>query len=156
MRGTSLQESNAETNRYWSPRRIVYIRGLLRIVGAITLLAFAAGIMPNAWFVEISRFLGYEFPQQPLGFYLARHLSILYGFVGIGLLVLASDLHRYGPLVRWLGWGAIVLGVLQVMFDFWAGLSWLWALGEGLSTVFGGLLILWLCHWCRGTSDHPA
>ncbi|GAA5510107.1 hypothetical protein Rcae01_05613 [Novipirellula caenicola] len=121
------------------------LRWFLRFVGMVTLLAFPAAVMPEQWMIEIAEVLGIDsFPAAPLTFYLARHLSILYGFVGIGLLVLASDLVRYRPLVRYLATGTIAFGAAQFVVDAMAGMPLWWTLGESLSTMAGGVLMAWL------------
>lgn len=133
------------------PERLLVF--VLRLVGSITLLAFAAAVMPERWIVEIAEELGFEpFPHSPLTFYLARNLSLLYGFVGAALLMLASDLRRYRPLVSYLALATISFGVLQLVVDAQSGLPWWWTLGESLSTIGGGLLLWWLHGKCRDTS----
>ncbi|GAA4462475.1 hypothetical protein [Novipirellula rosea] len=138
---------NAE-QRSSSPSRndqLLPLRWFLQLVGLVTLLAFPAAVMPEKWMVEIAKSLGiHPFPSAPLTFYLARHLSILYGFVGIGLLVLANDLVRYRPLVRYLALGTITFGVAQFVVDAMAGMPSWWTWGESLSTVAGGGFIAWL------------
>jgi hypothetical protein len=124
---------------------------VLRITGGVTVLAFGAALMPEPWFVTISLRLGQDFADLPLTYYLARHLSVMYGLIGLGLLVIASDLQRYGPLVPWLSWGAIALGGLQLVIDQWSGLPAWWTWGESLSTIAGGLMLLGLSRWCRAT-----
>ncbi len=117
----------------------------LRGIGAITLLAFAAAVMPRNWIVEISEELGFApFPESPLTFYLARNLSLLYGFVGATLWVIASDLQRYRPLVRYVWMGTLLFGLLQLVVDVISGMPSWWFLGESLSTFGGGLLFAWL------------
>ncbi|MFG0263163.1 MAG: hypothetical protein ACF788_12295 [Novipirellula sp. JB048] len=121
------------------------LRWFLRGVGGVTLLAFAAAVMPEKWMIEIGEALQMDpFPAAPLTFYLARHLSALYGFVGIGLLVLASDLVRYRPLVRYLAIGTVGFGVVQFVIDAMSGLPAWWTLGESVTTVLGGSMIMWL------------
>jgi hypothetical protein len=118
---------------------------LLRVVGGITLLAFAAAVMPERWMIETAEALGFDpFPQSPLTFYLARNLSLLYGFVGIGLLVLTMDFARYRQLIRYLGWGTMGFGILQLIVDSQSSLPLWWTVGESTSTFLGGLLIEWL------------
>ena len=86
----------------------------LRLIGGVSLLAFGASVMPEKWIVETAEALGFEpFPDSPLTFYLARNLSILYGFVGAALLVVSFDLERYFPLVRHAAIGTILFGLLQ-------------------------------------------
>lgn len=114
-----------------------------RVVGIGTIFAFAAAVMPQKWIVEIAEELGFEpFPFAPLTFYLARNLSLLYGFVGCALLVIASDLSRYRPLVSQVGIGAIAFGSLQFLVDIQSGMPMWWTLYESLSTILGGVVIL--------------
>lgn len=114
----------------------------LRVVGLVTLLAFGAAIMPEKWIVEVAEELSFDpFPHSPLTFYLARNLSLLYGFVGCLLLIIAADLERYRPLVRWTAIGAIAFGILQAIVDIQSGMPWWWTAYESLSTVVGGILI---------------
>ena len=111
-------------------RLLLFLRG----VGYVTLLAFAAAVMPEKWMVEASEFLGFEpFPDSPLTFYLARNLSLLYGFVGAALLIVASDLDRYRPLVRYAAMGTLLFGLLQLVVDGQSSMPIWWTLGE--STV---------------------
>lgn len=137
-------------NEYWKAERAKYVVFALRVVGGCTLTAFAAAFMPAGWFVAISQWLGQSFPESPLGFYLARNLSAMYGFVGAGLLMLTINIQRFGPLVPQVAWGAVLFGVLQLILDAWSELPWWWTLAEGLSTVFGGFALLGLARWCRG------
>lgn len=117
----------------------------LRFVGYITLLAFAAAIMPEKWIIETSEFLGFDpFPDSPLTFYLARNLSLLYGFVGAALLIVASDLDRYRPLVRYAALGTLLFGCLQLVVDGQSSMPVWWTLGDSLSTIAGGCLLWWL------------
>ena len=122
-----------------------HLRLFLQMVGYVTLLAFLAAVMPEQWIIEASKFLGFDpFPYSPLTFYLARHLSLLYGFVGIGLLIIAADLDQYGRLVRPLALGTIAFGILQLVIDLQSALPHWWTLGESCSTAMGGLIIAWL------------
>jgi len=121
-----------------------WLVNFLRLIGAAALFAFGAAVMPERWMVEIASELGIEpFPKAPLTFYLARHLSLLYGFVGAALLLIASDLPRYRPLVRWAARGTVLLGVLQAVCDSMAGMPNLWTWAESISTLLGGCL-LWI------------
>ena len=130
------------------PRQTVETKILvvfLRVVGGVSLLAFAAAIMPHGWIVRIAEALGFEpFPDSPLTFYLARNLSLLYGFVGAALLVLSFDLARYRPLIRYAAIGTLLFGVLQLIVDSQAGMPLWWTLGESMSTLVGGFLLFWV------------
>jgi hypothetical protein len=117
----------------------------LRVVGGVSLLAFAAAVMPQGWIVRIAEALGFEpFPNSPLTFYLARNLSLLYGFVGAALLVLSFDLARYRPLIHYAAIGTILFGVLQLIVDSQAGMPHWWTWGESISTLVGGCLLFWI------------
>lgn len=125
----------------WTFWLIVY----LRLVGTAALLAFAAALMPRGWIIETSEELGFvPFPDSPLTFYLARNLSLLYGYVGALLWIVSNDVPRYRPLVGWIVWGTLSFGVLQAIVDTMAGLPMWWIVGESGSTVMGGLIFGWL------------
>lgn len=118
---------------------------LLRLIALVTFLAFGAAVMPEKWIREASEFLGFDpFPQSPLTYYLARHLSVLYGFVGVLLWIAANDFERYQPLVRRLAVLTIAFGVLQALVDAMSSLPWWWTLTESTSTVLGGILLWWM------------
>ncbi len=120
-----------------------WLKLFFRGVGAITLFAFAAAFMPQKWMVETAEFLGFEpFPFSPLTFYLARNLSLLYGFVGCVLFVIASDLPRYRPLVGKVGSGTIAFAILQGLVDVQSGLPIWWTAYGIISTLIGGITIL--------------
>ncbi|MFG0291106.1 MAG: hypothetical protein ACF8CQ_23270 [Rhodopirellula sp. JB044] len=123
----------------------MWIRIFLRTVGAAALLAFAAAIMPARWMMVIAGELGIDpFPDSPLTFYLARNLSLLYGYVGVLLMIMAADLDRYRPLVRCTAFGTMSFGVMQWVADSMAGMPAWWTYGESSSTFLGGALLWWL------------
>ena len=83
---------------------------LLRLVGVGSLFALIPVLMPMSWMVATHRWLGLgEMPTDPVVEYLARDLSAFYALVGALLLVMASDLERYRPLVRFFALAFIVL-----------------------------------------------
>jgi hypothetical protein len=136
----------------WNPERLLWLRRFLNLVGCVTLLAFAFALMPEPWFAWCADHLGIDpFPEHPLTYYLARNLSALYGYVGVVMLFVARDLVRYHPLIGALGWGTLSFGILQLVIDSQSGLPVWWVLGEGLSTVAGGICILVLSRW----ASHP-
>ena len=135
---------NCETpsRRQICDRRVAWV---LRLIGMSALLAFGASIMPNNWIVEASEYLGFDpFPDSPLTYYLARNLSLMYGFTGVLLLIVANDLPRYRPIVRFIWAGTVAFAVLQWVVDSMAELPSWWVYGESMSTLAGGLLIAWL------------
>ena len=77
---------------------------LLRLVGVGSLFALVAVFLPVSWMAATHRWLGLgEMPTGPVVEYLARSLPVFYAVMGSLCLVLATDLERYRPLVRFLG-----------------------------------------------------
>ena len=127
-----------------------YLAGFLRFVGIFTQLAFVAAFMPQAWIVRITDQLHLPaFPDNPVAFYLARHLSLIYGFIGIALIVFSYRMDRYRDAVGYFGLGVIGFGVLQAAIDWQAAMPIWWTAGESISSICGGLLILWLDRRCE-------
>lgn len=138
-----MSEPVTETHHSTSEDRRLQL--FLRLVGGVSLLAFLAAIMPTKWMIKTAIELGFDpFPDSPLTYYLARNLSLLYGFVGALLIYVSYDLPRYRQLVRLIAIGTIAFGVLQLVVDLMSELPMWWTLGESLSTFAGGLLLYWL------------
>ncbi len=124
----------------------------LRVVGATSLLAFLAAVMPASWIVEIAEAIGFSpFPAEPITFYLARNLSLLYGFVGCLLLGIANDLVRYRTAVTPLAIAIVAFGFLQALVDTQSAMPVWWTALEAGSTVAGGVILLWLDRWTEWT-----
>ena len=117
----------------------------LRLFGGVTVLAFLAMLLPVEWMAATHRWLGLgEFPRAPIVDYLTRSLSSLYGFHGVLVLLVSRDPIRYLTIVRYLGWMYILAGVFAIVIDLYAPLPWYWTAVEGPSTLFSGVLILYL------------
>jgi hypothetical protein len=125
---------------------------LLRIIGGTALLAVVAVIMPLSWMASFHRWFGLgEMPIAPVVEYLARSLSAFYALFGAFCLFLSSDLARYRPVVRFLGWLAAVTGIALIGIDVAAGMPWWWTASEGPPTIAAGALIVFLAR-----RDNPA
>jgi hypothetical protein len=123
--------------------RIVLIRRLLRLIGAVDCLAIVAVLMPRPLIESISLRLGFApFPSGPLAEYLARSTSLLYALHGALLLFVAGEVVRYWGLIRWLGWLAAVHGALMLVIDLQLGMPGWWCLVEGPTFAASGLLLL--------------
>jgi hypothetical protein len=121
------------------------LRWFLWLIGGVTLFAFAAAVMPEKWMIEASEFLGFSpFPNSPLTFYLARNLSLLYGFVGVLMLYLARDIFHYRKLIRTLSLCTVAFGFFQFIVDTQASMPLWWSASESSSTLFGGVFFYWL------------
>ena len=119
--------------------------GLLRFGGAVMLMALGAVIMPSEWMSVIHQRLALgELPQGPIVGYLTRSVSVLYALHGALLLFLASDLRRYLPVVRFLAVAGVFFGVVIIGIDYFVGMPVWWTVGEGVSVIGFGVVILWL------------
>jgi hypothetical protein len=118
---------------------------LLRVLGIAGLFALVAVAMPMSWMVQTHRWLGLgEMPSDPVVEYLARSVSLAYALFGAFFLVLAADLERYRPLVRWLGVLIALLGAVLLGVDVRAGMPTWWIAVEGPFSIGCGLLIYYL------------
>src|SRR5262249_45096989 len=117
---------------------------LLRFVGVGALFALVAVFMPSSWMAATHRWLGLgEMPTGLVVEYLARSLSAFYAVMGALCLVLATDLERYRPLVRFLGLAFALMSVVLLGVDVAAGGAGGWAGSAGPGgSVFGALLFV--------------
>ena len=98
---------------------------LLRFVAVSALFALVAVVMPVSWMAATHRWLGLgEMPTGPVVEYLARSLSAFYAIMGALCLVLATDLERYRPLVRFLGVAFALMSLALLGVDLAAGMPW--------------------------------
>lgn len=104
--------------------------------------AFVAAVMPQAWIVNIASWLGFDpFPSAPLTFYLARNLSLMYGFIGMLVWWIATHLQQYRSLVRPFAYATILFGVSQAIVDAQSAMPFWWTSLESVSTVLGGIML---------------
>ncbi len=116
---------------------------VLHILGWTTLLAVGAVVMPRSWMASTHEWLGLgEFPAAPIVENLARSVSAFYAIFGAVCLVLASDIERYRPLIKFLGALLVIFGVTLIGIDLAAGMPPWWTASEGLSTIVFGVLML--------------
>jgi hypothetical protein len=111
---------------------------LLRLLGAVDLLALIAVFMPLDWMSWINVRCGLDgFPEGRLVGYLTRTTSALYALHGALILFVSTDVDRYRPLVRFMGCAVVVHGVLLFAIDLAQSMPWYWTLFEG--PVFSGI-----------------
>ena len=113
-------------------------------VGIGGLFALVPVFMPLSWMVATHRWLGLgEMPTAPVVEYLARSLSAFYAFFGGLCLVVAADLERYRPLIRFLGVAFVLFGIVFTGVDLSAGMPWWWTAIEGPpGSAFWGVDVL--------------
>jgi len=120
------------------------LRLLLRVSGAVLMLALPAALLPTEWMRQINAVLLPDpLPQTPLVEYLTRSLSLLYACLGLITWYLATDVRRYAPViaVKSLAGMAFAIGVFAV--DVSIGLPWYWTAAEGPS-IFAICAAGWL------------
>jgi hypothetical protein len=120
------------------------------LLGIGSLFALVPVFMPMSWMAATHRWLGLgEMPTGPIVEYLARSLSAFYALVGALCLMMASDLHRYRPLVRFFGVCLALLGIVFTGVDLAAGMPWWWTALEGPGAVPVGALVCFLARPVR-------
>ena len=122
--------------------RLRLLQLVLRAGGGLLVLAFLAMLLPFDWMASTHAWLGLgELPRMPLVNYLTRSVAALYGFHGVLLFIIATDPAKYRTIVRYLVFMNIGLGLMLVAVDMHAGMPLWWTLAEGPWLVGVGLLI---------------
>lgn len=118
---------------------------LLRVLGTIDLLAIVIVFLPANGIVAAHRLTGLEtLPEAPLVGYLIRTSSALYALHGALILFMSADVARYRPVIRLLGWLAIVHGALNLYIGTVVGMPVWWRCAEGPTFAAAGFAILFL------------
>ena len=128
-----------------APNRV--LRWFLRVLGAAGLLALPCGLMPGVWMDAAHQWLGLGgLPAEPVVGYLARSTSFFYALLGGLLWTLSCDPARFRPVIRFVGWAIVLLGVLLLWVDLVEGMPGWWTALEGPMNMFFGIAILVLAH----------
>jgi len=118
---------------------------LLRLAGAVELLAFIAVVMPRSWMEIAHVWLGLgELPTGPITMFMIRQASYTYGMHAISLWVIASDVKRFRPFVILNGIAFLVAAPVFFLIDHSSGMPWWWTLGDTFSCASFGAALLWL------------
>ena len=104
---------------------------VLRATAVLFLFAFVGAVLPESWMKAIyeSGDIG-PWPGGALLVYLARALSILYGFLGLMALYLSFDVRRYLPLIRFMAIVGFPFAPVMFVVIWSAGLPTVWAVSE--------------------------
>jgi hypothetical protein len=118
---------------------------LLRLAGAIEILAFFAVVMPRSW-MEISHtWLGLgEMPSGPIIMFMIRQASYAYGMHGVSLFVLATNVNRFRLLVILNGVAFLLAGPIFFLIDHTSGMPLWWTVFDSLGCASFGAAVLWL------------
>jgi hypothetical protein len=116
---------------------------LLRIAGAIMMLAVIAVIMPRSWMAWTNAALGLApLPEQPIFDYLARSISALYAIYGVLHWVMADDVVRYRPIILVSAVTGAMFAVAIFIIDLSIGMPLQWTAAEGPSILALSLVTL--------------
>ncbi len=117
--------------------------GAMRLCGGIETAAMLAVCLPSDWMR-----VGYEWlrlgemPEVALFGYLARSTSLLWAVHGAVVLFLTTDIDRYLPVVRFIGWLTLVMGAALIGIDIVERLPLWWTAIEGpVVLVMGGVFL---------------
>ncbi|MCS6866307.1 MAG: hypothetical protein RMJ56_10815 [Gemmataceae bacterium] len=132
------------------------LRWLLRLIGGVELCAIPFVFFPFAGMNTVhEQWLGLgELPNAPIVVYMARSLSALYAVHGALVVRLSWDVVRFRPLIVFLGWLHVILGLVVLTIDVSVGWALWWIVAEGPGIALGGGLIVFLAH--QLADDPPA
>jgi hypothetical protein len=114
---------------------------VLRATAVLLLLAFVGAALPESWMKAAyeSGGLG-PWPGGALLVYLAREVSLLYGFLGVLALYLSFDVQRYRPLVRFMAIASFPFVPVMFVVIWAAGLPMVWAVCESTAILVSSAL----------------
>jgi hypothetical protein len=99
--------------------------------------------LPISMLESFVKVLGVQaFPDSPLFVYVVRVVSAMAVATGVYLIILALDPMKYPMLIPFTGLASVFLGLVCGITGLAVGMSPLWFLGDTLSCVIVGVLIL--------------
>jgi len=125
----------------------------LWIAGFACLLSVFGMFLPVSAWESITKFFGIEsLPDSPQFMYAVRLMSGTYAAVGVFFIILALDPMKYGVMVPFSGLGAVFVGVVCAIAGLLAEMPLWWFLGDSLSCLVLGVLILVFWQQAKQTS----
>ena len=126
----------------------------LWISGIGCLLSVFGMFLPVSWFESIAKFFGIEsLPDSPQFMYAVRLMSATYAAVGVFFIILALDPGKYGVMVPFSGVGAVFVGVVCAIAGLLAEMPLWWFMGDSLSCLVLGVLILVFWQQAKKTAN---
>lgn len=118
---------------------------VLRLAGAVEVLAFFAVVMPRSWMEASHVWLGLgELPQGAVTMFMIRQASYAYGMHGVSLWVLAADTDRFRPLVLLNAVSFLLAAPVFLIIDYTSGMPHWWTAADTLGCASFGAALLWL------------
>lgn len=118
---------------------------LLRLAGAVEILAFIAVVMPRSWMEISNAWVGLgPMPEGPLLMFMIRQASYTYGVHGLSLWLIASNVERFRPLIVFNGIAFLVAAPVFFLIDITSGMPLWWAVSDPGSCALFGAALLWL------------
>ncbi len=117
----------------------------LWISGVGCLMSVIGMFLPISAWESIAKFFGAEslgLPDSPLVEYAVRVGSATYVAVGVYLIILALHPMKYPTLIPFTGLASVFLGVVCGVTGLATGMYPMWFLGDSLSCLVLGILIL--------------
>jgi hypothetical protein len=123
-------------------------------IAAIGCLLSVVGVfLPLSVFESFAKIFGVPaFPDSPLFVYAVRVSSAMAVATGVYLIILALDPMKYPVLIPFTGLASIFLGVVCGIAGLAAGMAPMWFLGDSLSCLVMGVLILVFWQQAKQTS----
>ena len=117
--------------------------GALRLCGGVEIAALLAVCLPSDGMRAGYEWLRLgEMPEVALFGYLARSTSLLWAVHGAVVVFLTTDIDRYLPVVRFIGWLTLVMGAALIGVDVVERLPLWWTAIEGpVVLVMGGVFL---------------
>jgi len=94
----------------------LWLKWLLRVIGASASLAVAAVVMPHSWLVFCVERVKPGTPVRLLVPYLARLVSAYYVLLGLLMMFLACDVRRYEHVIRLVAIWCILAGIVLLSY----------------------------------------
>jgi hypothetical protein len=116
---------------------------VLRATAILGLLAFVGAALPESWMKAVYEWgdeLG-PWPGGALLLYLARVVSLVYGFIGLLALYLSFDVPRYLPLIRFIAIVSLLFVPVMFVVIWTAGLPTVWLVSEPVGILV--ISVLW-------------
>ncbi len=115
----------------------------LWIAGILCLSSIVGVFLPMSMCKSMVEYFGIEsLPDSPLFFYMARVTSAMAVWIGVFFIILALRPMKYGVMVPFTGLASVFLGAVCAITGLAVGMPILWFLGDSLSCVVLGVLIV--------------